>query len=199
MGMDPAVKFFSDVKKRFWIKQGGRPLWRLIDDRPGLGGHRQSDAVRRRQAKRTESCSVSLLARSVPAARAHRKRTFMNGVEASLPRIPEQRRRKTPASPTGPTSPSSRPVTWSPKIGADIQRSARSSASRYHDRLFFAGEHTQMDFFGYMEGALRSGERAAHSVMLTACGLPVGPAPKTAGRSGRTPAAKTANRSCSGG
>ena len=31
----------------------------------------------------------------------------------------------------------------------------------FHDRLFFAGEHTQMDFFGYMEGALRSGERAA--------------------------------------
>ena len=27
-------------------------------------------------------------------------------------------------------------------------------------RLLFAGEHTEMGYFGYMEGALRSGERA---------------------------------------
>jgi len=41
----------------------------------------------------------------------------------------------------------------------------------FHDLLFFAGEHTRMDFFGYMEGALRSGEDAAMKLMLHSCGL----------------------------
>jgi SAM-dependent methyltransferase len=44
------------------------------------------------------------------------------------------------------------------------------------DRLFFAGEHTDMAFFGYMEGALRSGERAAIDLMRKKCGLPAQPA-----------------------
>ena len=34
-----------------------------------------------------------------------------------------------------------------------------------------------MDFFGYMEGALRSGERAAEQLMLQSCGLLKEPAP----------------------
>ena len=36
-----------------------------------------------------------------------------------------------------------------------------------------------MDFFGYMEGALRSGERAAETLMLHSCGLLEKPAPKS--------------------
>src|SRR5207245_9820221 len=59
---------------------------------------------------------------------------------------------------------------WSPKPG-DIWRVGEKLTRPYHDRLFFAGEHTQMDFFGYMEGALRSGERAEETLMLRACGL----------------------------
>ena len=37
-----------------------------------------------------------------------------------------------------------------------------------------------MDFFGYMEGALRSGERAAETLMLQACGLLEKTAPEPA-------------------
>jgi V8-like Glu-specific endopeptidase len=40
----------------------------------------------------------------------------------------------------------------------------------FHDRLFFAGEHTQLDHFGYMEGAIRSGERAASQIVDAVCG-----------------------------
>jgi hypothetical protein len=43
--------------------------------------------------------------------------------------------------------------------------------------MYFAGEHTRMDFFGYMEGALRSGERAAKQLMLKVCGKEPVPAP----------------------
>jgi monoamine oxidase len=40
----------------------------------------------------------------------------------------------------------------------------------FQGRLFFAGEHTQMDHFGYMEGAIRSGERAARLLIDNLCG-----------------------------
>jgi hypothetical protein len=33
-----------------------------------------------------------------------------------------------------------------------------------HRRLLFAGEHASMPWFGYMEGALQSGLRAAHKI-----------------------------------
>jgi len=52
----------------------------------------------------------------------------------------------------------------SPGIGK-IFDTGQKLINPLHDRLFFAGEHTQMDFFGYMEGALRSGLRAARDVM----------------------------------
>jgi len=42
----------------------------------------------------------------------------------------------------------------------------------YLGHIFFAGEHTQMDHFGYMEGALRSGERAAKLLMEQVCKQP---------------------------
>ena len=47
-----------------------------------------------------------------------------------------------------------------------------------------------MDFFGYMEGALRSGERAANTLMLKACGLLGEPAPKSPSRPPQRPAPK---------
>ncbi len=36
--MNDAVKYFSDVKERFWIKNKAAPYWRLTEDWPGLGG-----------------------------------------------------------------------------------------------------------------------------------------------------------------
>jgi len=35
--------------------------------------------------------------------------------------------------------------------------------------MFLAGEHTQSDFYGFMEGALRSGHRVAEAVMARVC------------------------------
>jgi monoamine oxidase len=45
----------------------------------------------------------------------------------------------------------------------------RMLSKPYKGRLVFAGEHTHMAFFGYMEGALRSGERAAATIKTLAC------------------------------
>ena len=46
----------------------------------------------------------------------------------------------------------------------------------HEKRLFFAGEHTSPGFFGYMEGALQSGARAARDIVISTigpCGLSV--------------------------
>ena len=76
-----------------------------------------------------------------------------------------------------------------PKI-KQIFEIAEKLSKPFHERLFFAGEHTRMDFFGYMEGALRSGERAANTLMLKACGLLGEPAPKSPSRPPQRPAPK---------
>jgi monoamine oxidase len=62
---------------------------------------------------------------------------------------------------------------WTPKPDGEIFRVGPKLNAPYHDRLYFAGEHTYPSFFGYMEGALRSGIRAANMLMSAACGLTV--------------------------
>jgi monoamine oxidase len=48
-----------------------------------------------------------------------------------------------------------------------VTRIGRFQARPHADRVFFAGEQTHMGFFGYMEGALQSGTRAARDIVLT--------------------------------
>ena len=38
-----------------------------------------------------------------------------------------------------------------------------------HGRMFFAGEQSHVPFFGYMEGALQSGARAAREIIRLEC------------------------------
>jgi monoamine oxidase len=45
----------------------------------------------------------------------------------------------------------------------------RALSGHYGDRLFFAGEQASMGFFGYMEGALQSGARAASRIVERLC------------------------------
>ena len=45
----------------------------------------------------------------------------------------------------------------------------RALSGHYGDRLFFAGEQASMGFFGYMEGALQSGARAASKIIERLC------------------------------
>jgi monoamine oxidase len=42
-------------------------------------------------------------------------------------------------------------------------------AEPHGDRLFFAGEQSYVPFFGYMEGALQSGARAAREIIRAEC------------------------------
>ena len=49
-----------------------------------------------------------------------------------------------------------------------VWRRLYDPAPSFDGRLVFAGEHTSANFTGYMEGALRSGERAARALLAVA-------------------------------
>lgn len=50
----------------------------------------------------------------------------------------------------------------------------RSLATPYADRMVFAGEQTYVGYFGYMEGALQSGARAAKMLVAALCPAAIG-------------------------
>ena len=47
----------------------------------------------------------------------------------------------------------------------DVFQVSPNLAQPHEDRLYFAGEHTCLPFFGYMEGALQSGVIAARAIL----------------------------------
>jgi monoamine oxidase len=52
-----------------------------------------------------------------------------------------------------------------PGIG-EVTKIGPQQITPHRDRLYVAGEQTSMGFFGYMEGALQSGTRAARDIVL---------------------------------
>ncbi|HTB32475.1 MAG TPA: FAD-dependent oxidoreductase, partial [Bacteroidia bacterium] len=51
-----------------------------------------------------------------------------------------------------------------PKMG-QVLTISKNLSEPFHERLYFAGEHTCTAFFGYMEGALQSGMRVAKKLL----------------------------------
>ena len=168
--MNEAVKHFSKVKERFWIKSKLAPyggamrlgqVWEGTDNQTRVGA---------------QGIVLSVFAGPTSASKRAPTR---EDCERWLPRLYPG----TPGNPgyagnlLQPTLFSDWPNKafikagyWSP-VPREIFKVSERLTRPFHERLFFAGEHTQTDFFGYMEGALRSGERAANTLMLSACGL----------------------------
>ena len=46
-----------------------------------------------------------------------------------------------------------------------VRKSLYYPVTSYNNQLIFAGEHTSADFYGFMEGALQSGCRAAMQII----------------------------------
>lgn len=172
MGMAPAVKFFTEVKERFWIKQKAAPyggsltlgqVWEGTDNQTRVG---------------QQGIVLSVFAGPIlPGPRVPTPNEFMKELRQLYP------------DPTGydtnrikilfsnwPNKPFIKTGYVSPRKG-QIFTIGKKLSEPFHGRLFFAGEHTQMDFFGYMEGSLRSGKRAAEEMIRQACGLREEPAP----------------------
>jgi monoamine oxidase len=180
MNMNEAVKYFSDVKERFWIKEkpastrgfapyGGSfrigQVWEGTDNQTRIGN---------------QGIVLSVFAGPISTSGGAPKREdFERELPSLYPGYKDNliKRKGNPLFSDWPHEPFIYTGYWSPKP-KDIWKVGKKLTEPYHDRLFFAGEHTQMDFFGYMEGALRSGERAAETLMLQACGLREETAPK---------------------
>ena len=164
MGMGPAVKFFSEVKERFWIKGKAAPfggslrlgqVWEGTDNQTRVG---------------KQGIVLSVFAGPVfGGRRVPTPGEFEAGLKLLYPGYARNLNRP-PLFSDWPNVPFIKTGYASPRNGQIFTIGKKLSES-FRDRMFFAGEHTQMDFFGYMEGALRSGERAAEKLMLQSCDI----------------------------
>jgi monoamine oxidase len=166
MGMGPAVKFFSRVRDRFWIKEGLAPLggsldlgqvWEGTDNQTRVKGQDTVLSVFAGARTPTEQDFKRELDRLYPAVSGKPKSGYLSNLQKTL--LVDWSRQ--PFIRTGYSS---------PRVG-QIFTIGKELNEPYRGRLFFAGEHTQLDHFGYMEGAIRSGQRAADLLVDMACGL----------------------------
>jgi monoamine oxidase len=172
MEMGDAVKFFTNMTQRFWIRDGEAPY----GSAEGLGQVWEGTDNQTRVAG--QGIVLSVFAGGPKALRT--ATAFTAGLKKLFPRYPAFISKRRPhLLANWPAQPFIKAGFTAPGIGQvfDVGRKLNRSF-RDRGRLFFAGEHTQMNHFGYMEGALRSGERAAHDLIRLACGLPT-PVPAT--------------------
>lgn len=163
MRSGPAVKLFTEVGRRFWIQHGQAPaggslalgqVWEGTDNQTrvppvGVGGFRSQDIVLSAFAggrKTTRAGMTTELARLFRGFPTSPRQLFADWPNEAFIR-------------TGYCSPGRNQIFG---LGPQLNQA-------FHARLFFAGEHTQLDHFGYMEGAIRSGERAAGQIIEAAC------------------------------
>ena len=165
MEMGDAVKFFSEVKDRFWLETRHAPyggslalgqVWEGTDNQTRIGD---------------QAFVLSVFA----------------GGRSPMPTEKDFKRELKKLYRKYPDKPGTHFANWprQPFIMAGIVSPGKNQIfgvgrllnEPYLDRIFFAGDHTQMNHFGYMEGALRSGERAAELLMRRACNrAPLSPA-----------------------
>jgi monoamine oxidase len=159
MEMGNAVKFFSNLKERFWIREAAAPhggslalgqVWEGTDNQTRIGdqGIVLSVFAGARSPTPDEKYFKAELTKLYP--------NYPKKVDTHLADWPRQ-----PFIRAGIVSPGKNQILT---VGKGLNEP-------YQGRIFFAGDHTQMNHFGYMEGALRSGERSAALLVQTACGL----------------------------
>ncbi len=183
MGSGTAVKFFSNVKERFWIK----------DDFAPAGGSPEIGQVWEGTDNQTRVKGQDIVLSVFTGSRAPDENVYRQGLDHLYPRGPHRTGSGYLANLRN-----SKLVDWSrqpfiqtgyssPRVG-QIFTIGKELNEPFEGRLFFAGEHTQMDHFGYMEGAIRSGERAARLLLDQVCPkFTEPPRLAVAGGSGATP------------
>ena len=160
----PAVKYLSPVKGRFWLKDRLAPYglsdslgmtWEGTDGQMTAGG---------------QGFELSVFAGGPSAVNAlsapDKQQYFTASLTPMYPAYPVN------ASSPGifmdwPADPWTRCGYSCPAPG-QVMGAARLLAGMWADRVAFAGEHTVMAMFGYMEGALQSGLLAAGRIFHAA-------------------------------
>ena len=184
MGMGPAVKFFSSVKKRFWITEkipsapsGGTlklgQIWEGTDNQMQTGrqgivlnvfaGPMLPDPLHSRCGQKS----------------SHRPPTMAEMQKELIGLYPSyfDNLLNPPLYKDWPNEPFICTGYWCAKPNGEIFKVGPKLNIAFHKRLYFAGEHTYVSFFGYMEVRLCSGIRAANLLMRESCGMTVYPCP----------------------
>jgi monoamine oxidase len=167
----PAVKYLSPVAERFWLPGGQAPAG--MSDALGMTW----EGTDNQMVVGDQGVELSVFAGgrwAEAALRAPDKREhFTHGLDQMLPGYRRQ------ASGPG------RFIDWpnerwtrcgySCATVGQVTTAGPLLASMYEERLAFAGEHTNMAMFGYMEGALQSGFLAAVRIQEAAGVAPAPP------------------------
>jgi hypothetical protein len=173
--LGPAAKFLSSVETRFWIRQGASPNG--IDSRLGQTWEATENQTVADAKQQKIDLSVFVGGPFVAPSRNH----YVRQLSALFGRAYEKQLVK------------SELVVWpeQPHIRTGYSYGALGQATTTSKRLFypvpefngllhFAGEHTCVDFIGFMEGALQSGLRAARQIIVASSTIAPRPTPKEA-------------------
>jgi monoamine oxidase len=164
-GMGAAAKFFSRLDDRFWIRDGASPL----------GGSSDIGQVWEGTDNQTRVKGQDIVLNVFTGSRIPTEAQYLAGLRQLYPAVPGRKGsgyaanvRGTPRLVDWTRQPFIRTGYSAPRIG-QVFTIGKELTEPFLGRLFFAGEHTQPDHFGYMEGAIRSGERAARTLLDQAC------------------------------
>lgn len=160
----PAVKYLSPVAGRFWLGEGLAPY--SLSDRLGMSW----EGTDNQMIVSGQGLELSVFAGGPWAALARQApdpvRYFTEGLAAMYPGYP------------GHVTTRGTFIDWpsqawtgcgySCAAPGQVTTAAPLLAQLYQGRLAFAGEHTVMAMFGYMEGALQSGYLAALRILAAA-------------------------------
>ena len=182
MRQGPAVKFFSGFERRFWITEkipsapsGGTlklgQIWEGTDNQTQTG---RQGAVLNIFAGPTLPGSGKGGPRPPTEPEMQKE---LNDLYPSYFKNLKKKKKNAPLYRDWPHELFINTGYWAPKPNGEIFRVGPKLNVAFHKRLYFAGEHTYVSFFGYMEGALRSGIRAANLLMRESCGMTVDPCP----------------------
>jgi monoamine oxidase len=159
----PAIKYLSPVDDRFWLADGLAPY--ALSDQVGMTWEGTDNQML--VPGQTQGLELSVFAGGPWAAQAlaapDKQQYFTAGLTGMYPNYPAN------ADGAGvfidwPDDPWTG-CGYSCAAPAQVTTAGPLLAQLYAGRLAFAGEHTVMAMFGYMEGALESGLIAAYRIM----------------------------------
>jgi monoamine oxidase len=152
MNTGPAIKFFSELDRRVWIDSGRAPLGGAT----GLGQIWESTDQQVRLPGQNPVLAVFAGGRlPAPGSYEGSLETLYPGYGKALVGKRLMDWPNEPYVQAGYASPKKDQIF---SVGQALNRP-------FGGRLVFAGEHTSMAYFGYMEGALQSGRSAAQQVL----------------------------------
>jgi len=187
LGMDPAVKFFVNLTERFWIKEkppaapyGGSlelgQVWEGTDNQTRIPP-KPGDPPAKKQGIVLSVFAGPIIPLDPRNPRGPGRPPTQEECEKRLLNLYPDYKRYLNGNPKDAIKYANWPGEAfietgyaSPKLG-EILTIVEKLGKPFHDLLYFAGEHTRIDLFGYMEGALRSGEDAAMNIVRKSCGL----------------------------